>query len=220
MIERTFLRFPWSLLIFTLFLCGCVTAEAPAERAAAIENAIQQVSSPTTIYSPTPRSIRKDEVVVLSVTPGKEFEKELELTVNMEGEILVPLIGWIRVEGLTTKEAEEVIRERLDRDYLVDPKVSLRIKEAKTRAVVLLGQLKKPGTYEFPADGKMTLLEAVAKAEGFTDIANLKQVKVVRTLPDGSQKTIRLNVELILSGQDQDLELQEGDLITVPESFF
>ena len=166
------------------------------------------------------RRIHTSDVVLLHVVPGKEFEKDSELTVNLEGEILVPLIGWTKVEGLTTHDAEEEIRKKLDQNYLVNPAVSLRIKEAKSRAVVLLGQLKKPGTYEFPQNGKMTLLEAVAKAEGFTDIANLTAIKVVRTGPDGKQMTLRVDAEKILSGAEPDISLEEGDLVTVPESLF
>ena len=168
----------------------------------------------------SPRTIHAADLIILHVVPGKEFEKELELTVNMDGEILVPLIGWIKVEGLTNQKAEEKIRESLNQDYLVNPRVSLRVKESSSRAVVMLGQLKKPGTYEFPQNGKMTLLEAVAKAEGFTDIANLKKIKVVRSLSGGRQRTIPVNGENMLKGDEPDLELQEGDLITVPESLF
>jgi len=130
------------------------------------------------------------------------------------------LVGWVKIEGMTTRDSQEAIRKKLDKDFLVNPNVSVRIKEANSRAVVLLGQLKKPGTYEFPQNGKMTLLEAIAKAEGFTDIANLREIKLVRTLPDGKQITMRVNAEKILGGQETDITLEEGDLVTVPESLF
>ncbi len=207
----------WLLVIMAVAGCASFSTNAYENSGAQMvpaRSAGTDVSSGTRI-----REIHVNDVVILHVIPGKEFEKELELTVNLEGEILVPLIGWVKIEGLSTAQAEQMIRGKLDKDFLVDPRVSLRLKEAKSRAVVLLGQLKKPGTYEFPADGKMTLLEAIAKAEGFTDIANITAIKVVRSSREG-QRTIHVNAEKIISGGEPDLVLEEGDLITVPESMF
>jgi len=181
---------------------------------------VQQHKPGMTLTPKQKRKIQTGDVLILRVVPGAEFENELDLTVNLDGEVLVPLIGWVHVEDLTPEEAAEAIRKPLDKDFLVDPSVSVRLKEASTRAVVLLGQLKKPGTYEFPPNGKMSLLEAVAKAEGFTDIANISKIKVVRTMLDGSQVTIRVDAGKIISGEEPDLGLQESDLITVPESLF
>ncbi len=183
-------------------------SQAPLSRKAAAESYIKN------------RKIHSSDMLILHVVPGKEFEKQLEVAVNLDGEILIPLIGWIKVEGMTTTEAEEKIKGILDKSYIVNPTVSLRIKEASVRAIVILGQIRKPGTYEFPASGKMTFLEVVAKAEGFTDIANLNKVKIVRNTIEGSQQAIHVNAQKILNGEEPDVELQEGDLITIPETVF
>ena len=213
------MRHTFSAFFLLLLVIACVREKIQSENSFSKPVASQTAGKTTETTSKT-RPLHSTDVVILRVVPGKEFEKDLELTVNLDGEILVPLVGWVKVEEMTTREAEEKIKQLLDKDYIVNPSVSLRIKEASSRAVVLLGQVKKPGTYEFPPSGKMTLLEAVAKAEGFTDIANLSKVKIVRAMPDGTQKTLRLNAEKLLSGEEADLELQEGDLITVPETVF
>ena len=208
-------------LIFLLALAGCVREEAAQSHLSA-QLAAEKTENALTKSMPAihDRQIHANDIVILHVIPGQEFEKELELTVNLDGEILVPLAGWIKIEGMTTGEAEEKIRKILNKDYLVNPTVSIRVKETSSRAVVILGQVRKPGTYEFPPSGKMSLLEVVAKAEGFTDIANLSKLKIVRTIPDGSQTTIRTDAGRILNGQEPDIDLQEGDLITVPETMF
>lgn len=207
-------KMTFSILFLGMVLSGCISSGPAQTISSTGKTDFQQVGSLKD------RKIKPSDLLILHVTPGKEFEKDLELQVNLNGEISVPLIGWIKVEDLTTEQAEKEIGERLDKDFLVNPKVSLRIKEAKSRAVVLLGQLKKPGTYEFPSNGRMTLLESIAKAEGFTDIANLKNIKLVRTMPNGKQMTIQVNGERILSGEEQDIPLEEGDLVTVPETLF
>lgn len=218
MLKKNIQRFLFLALPLFLVSCTRLTDSEITTIETKFASSSMSDSNSATSAQP-PRKIHVGDVTILHVVPGKEFEKDLELTVNLDGEILVPLVGWVKVENLTTPEAEGEIRKRLDKDYLVNPSVSVRVKETNSRAVVLLGQLKKPGTYEFGSTGKMTLLEAVAKAEGFTDIANLKNVKVVRTGPDG-QQTIKVNAEKVLSGEAADVELQEGDLVTVPESIF
>jgi len=203
-----------------ILICGCILRQAEEGVFISSQKFSERYGEQSREPDLKSRKIHTGDLVILRVIPGKEFEKELESTINLDGEILVPLIGWVDVEDITTAEAAEKIRELLDQDYIVNPRVSLRIKEAKARAVVLLGQLKKPGTYQFPPDGRMTLLESVAKAEGFTDIASLTKIKVVRDGPDGKPFIIRVNADRILEGKEPDLDLQEGDLITVPETLF
>ena len=209
-----------SILSLSLLIAGCLSSNGMLREGTPHVSADLKETPAAEESQIQSRLIHTGDIVILHVTPGKEFEKELELTVNLDGEILVPLVGWVKIENMTPRTAEEEIQKKLDKDFLVNPHVSLRIKEAKSRAVVLLGQLKKPGTYEFPQNGKMTLLEAVAKAEGFTDIANLKKIKLVRSMSGGSQKIMRIDAEKIISGDEADIDLEEGDLITVPESLF
>jgi protein involved in polysaccharide export with SLBB domain len=180
MIRRQDFTLLASVLLGLVVSSGCLgmgKGAKPFESAASARDyAVQQEPSKTKKLIGE-RRFHEGDIVILRVVPGKEFEKELELTVGLQGEVLVPLIGWVDIEGLTIAEAEEKIRGMLDKDYIVDPRVTVRVKEAKTRGVVLLGELKKPGTYDFPPSGKMTLLEAVAKAEGFTDIADLSEAQ-------------------------------------------
>ena len=88
------------------------------------------------------------------------------------------------------------------------------------QSYILLGEVRKPGTYEFnAAKGRMTLLKAVSIAGGFSDIANINKVKLLRR--DGAQtRSITVNAKDIISGKQQDEELMEDDLIVVPESLF
>ena len=64
------------------------------------------------------------------------------------------------------------------------------------------------------------MLQAVTKAGGTTEHAALKKVEVLRRRPDGSQETIPVNLKSILRGEAEDLVLEDGDVVVVPETYF
>ncbi len=102
----------------------------------------------------------------------------------------------------------------------MNPKVSIEFASSHLlRQIVVNGQVKSPGVYEFSANERMTLLTAIARAGGFTDIAKEKGVRVIRMI-GGSETVIPVNVPNLLSGKDPDFVLQANDRIWVPESAF
>jgi len=104
------------------------------------------------------------------------------------------------------------------KDFLLEPLD--RIIVARYGAISVLGQVKRPGNYSF-AKG-LTAVDAVAKAGGFTDIASQNAVKVIRESKDGKRETFTVPVASILQTGDKrkDVMLKEGDIVSVPESFF
>lgn len=161
--------------------------------------------------------------ILVKIFPEDEFVKGGETQVSSDGEIALSLLGKIKVEGITTGEAEKKIGEILGRDYLVSPVVVVefvkRNIEEEKNSVSVLGQVQKPGSYDIPPDQKLTLLKVISMAGGFTDIANPKRIKVVRK-EGGKTHVIRANAESVISGKSPDIELQSGDVINVAESFF
>ena len=88
------------------------------------------------------------------------------------------------------------------------------------KSFVILGQVRKPGSYQFGAkDKKMTLLEAISLAGGFSDVANIKKIKILRG-QGTEKKTIRANAEAIIGGSEDDVDLEAGDIVNVSESLF
>ncbi|MCM8761233.1 MAG: SLBB domain-containing protein, partial [Candidatus Omnitrophica bacterium] len=87
--------------------------------------------------------------------------------------------------------------------------------------VSVLGQVNKPGKFDMPREKSMTLLAAIAMAEGFTKFADITKVKVMRT-EGGQRTTIVINVEDITrkDQKEKDIVLQPEDIVYVPESFF
>ena len=145
--------------------------------------------------------------------------REEELTtrgqLSSDGTLSMPLIGAVRIEGLTTDQAAAAISRRLKDGYLVKPEVSVSIEARIRRTVTILGQAQRPGVFEIPAHRRLTLVEAIGMAGGTTRIANDKKV----TLKRGGQ-VFSVNLRDITNGKGEDISLRDGDTITIPESLF
>jgi polysaccharide biosynthesis/export protein len=142
-----------------------------------------------------------------------------EFTVGEDGGFRHPLLGWVHVKGMSSGATEVLITRLLKDGFLVDPKVSVRMQSVGVRKIVINGQVNRPGEYEFPANDKLTLLGAIARAGGLTNIARPSQVRIVRS-KDGAKETIPVDVGDLFSGRAADIPLQPEDKIFVPESTF
>ena len=138
------------------------------------------------------------------------------------GEIRHSLLGAVPLAGQTVAEAEAEISRRLARDYLVNPRVIVKLTSTQNAQIVLMGEVAKPGVYPLPFGGQMTLLQAIAGAGGFTELASPDRVSLVRRLPDGGQTTLKIRVSDLLGGKGKqpDVPLEPNDVIMVPQVFF
>ena len=146
--------------------------------------------------------------------------REEELTtrgqLSGDGTISMPLIGAVRIEGLTTDQAAAAITRKLSDGYLVKPEVSVSIEARIRRTVTVLGQAQRPGVFELPAHRQLTLVEAIGMAGGVTRIANGRKINLKR----GGNQVFTVNLSDITRGKGKDIPLRDGDVITIPESLF
>lgn len=146
--------------------------------------------------------------------------REDELTtagqLSADGTISMPLIGSVKMAGLTTDQAAAAITAKLKDGYLVRPQVSVSIEARVRRTVTVLGQAQSPGVFELPADRRLTVVEAIGMAGGATRIANVKKISLKRR----SGQVQLLNLKDITSGKSTDVVLQDGDVLSIPESLF
>ncbi|WP_224249763.1 polysaccharide biosynthesis/export family protein [Hyalangium gracile] len=136
--------------------------------------------------------------------------------VSPEGTIDYPLCGKVELAGRTSSTAADSLRECLSR-YLRRPQVSVLIREYNSKKIFVFGEVQKPGT--FPYDGEMSIIQAITLAGGFTRTAAQNSTNVTR-LVDGQERKIRVPVEDIGVGREKNFQLQPGDIVFVPESFF
>jgi polysaccharide export outer membrane protein len=89
---------------------------------------------------------------------------------------------------------------------------------SKAEVVYVTGAVKRPGGFVLEDRPTMTVLQAIAMAEGFTPTAAKKSSRIVRTNPDGSQSQVNINLSKIISGKAQDTTLASNDILFVPDS--
>src|SRR5438132_1581457 len=101
---------------------------------------------------------------------------------NAEGNLSLPLLGSVKLAGLSLTQAASRLTELYARDYLVSPKVNVMLVGYAKRRFTVLGQVNRPGSYEMPegSPGGIDLLEAIAMAGGYTRIAAPERITVRR----------------------------------------
>jgi polysaccharide export outer membrane protein len=156
-----------------------------------------------------------DPIVALSLT-GQRPELSFQAQINPEGNIVVPQLGIVSVQGLSLEEAQEKIRLGLSR-FLVDPVVAVGLAGARPVQVTISGEVPRPGIYPIGSPTPR-LGDALLIAGGSTLNADLRQVQVRRKLIDGSvvSQTIDLYATLQNASSLPNLRLQDGDAIIVP----
>lgn len=149
----------------------------------------------------------------LEIKVAGEEDMTGPLTVGSDGSVTVAYIGRVRVSGLNVDDAAATIRASLiKKRYFVDPQVSLNITAAAKRFYTVIGQVNKGDTFEFPDDGKMDLMAAIGRAQGFNKIANPSKVTVKRV--NGGRELYDTKK---LTGP---VPINPGDVIEVAESRF
>ncbi len=169
-------------------------------------------SSPAQSYILSP-----NDVVLLKVF--QEDDMETRMRISRDGTATFPLIGGVKIGGKTVDQAAKLIRDLLDKDYLVNPQISLTVVEYVKRRFTVLGQVQKPGSYEIPNEESITLLEAIAMAGGYTRLANPGRITITRSF-GGRKISINADGKALAKARTQSFEIQPDDTITVDERIF
>jgi len=159
---------------------------------------------------------------------GSEAVQEGLKEVNANGEILMPLVGSIRCEGLTIVELQEKIKTAY-KDYYIEPQVTVGFVYAENAgmkspwgSVLLMGEIARPGPVNMPSTRDLTVTRALMLAGGATALADKRHVRVTRREKDGSLKRFVVDIDKIgkEGRSDMDLALKPGDVVWVPESWY
>lgn len=182
---------------------------------------------PSILRDPTGYKLRSGDRIGVAVLG--EPDCNIEATINNDNRVRLAYIGELPLANMNTKQAETYIAQEYRRRLIFrDPKVTVTISKHVERFVFLSGSVNKQGAYAFPPEAEaMNLVQVIARAGGFTDIANKTKVKVTRTFYDESGKiknsmTYEINVEALSSGSAANGEyttfmIYPGDQIFVKE---
>jgi len=141
-------------------------------------------------------------------------ELSRQVRVDSNGHIAVPLAGSIDVGGRTPEEIATLVEQRLRQTYVKNPIVSVAVEETVSQTITVDGEVRTPGIY--PVLGRMTLMKAVASAQGTSDIAS-NHVVVFRRV-EGRQMAALYDLRAIRLGAYQDPQVYTNDVIEVGES--
>lgn len=159
---------------------------------------------------------RIGEFDVLEIEVFQVEDLQRKARVNSQGYVSVPLIGAVKVEGLTVVEAEKLIAKKLAEDYLQNPHVSIFISEYESQTFTVEGEVKDPGV--FPIKGPTTLLQAIALADGLGRLAATDSIILFRTDEQGLTVGYLVDIEKLRRGEVQDPILADEDMIIVPRA--
>lgn len=155
---------------------------------------------------------------VISVEVYQEDDLNKSVRIEGDGSVALALVGKVKVAGMTVAEAQSLITDLYNRDYLVDPQVSLLVVQFSPKVVHILGSVNSPGVIQIPPDRDLTLTEAIAGVRGVSRLGNPKSITIKRVDESGRARQMEVNFSRIVTDPNvKDIVLIEGDTIWVPE---
>ena len=197
----------------TLLICGSLAiswlhygcAEVPAG------------GYPVQYTAPADFILGPEDVLIVTVWRNQDLSKEV--VIRPDGGVTMPLIGDIRASGISPEALAKRISNRLT-EYMSNPIVSVQVKEINSYHVYVLGEVTKPGKYQFKSFA--TVLQGISMAGGFTQFASRNSIRVIRKTTDADGKFNQLEIPVNYSdvikgkGDPGNFYLNSGDVIVVP----
>ena len=172
-------------------------------------------AQPEEANSPEKYIIGAGDLLEISVWNHPELTKEV--SVRPDGWISLPLAGEVFSFGMSPGALSDTIREKL-LQYIKDPHVSVIVSKYRSKKILVIGEVKKPGSYQY--EGGLTAFDAIGLAEGYNTHAQLKSILVVR---DPYLKPVFYVANLYKVIHDgnmrENVSLLPGDIVYVPENF-
>jgi polysaccharide export outer membrane protein len=161
--------------------------------------------------------LRKGDTFDIDFALSPEFNQTV--AVQPDGYVTLKAVGTIFVEGQSAPELKETVKAAYAK-ILHDPIVAISLKDFEKPYFLAGGQVNKPGKYDLRS--ALTVTQAVAIAGGFNDKAKHSQVVLFRPTPGGGFEAKLVNAKKMLASRNlsEDIQLQPGDMLFVPQSAF
>jgi polysaccharide export outer membrane protein len=149
---------------------------------------------------------------IIEVFVWKEPELATTVVVRPDGRISLPLADELVASGKTTAELQQEITAKLSK-YVNQPVVNVMVKQVNSLKISVLGEVRRPDVYKIK--NRVTVLDAIAMAGGFTDLARPNRVILLRNTAAGPQR-IKINIrQLVADGDGTPFYLQTLDTVYV-----
>jgi polysaccharide export outer membrane protein len=151
---------------------------------------------------------------ILGVSVWNEPDLSKTVTVRLDKRISLPLIGDVVGACITLKDLTNILAHKFSK-FISNPNVVVILQESKSKRYYLIGRVNQPG--EFPLDFPLTVLQALARAGGFTEWADIEDILIIHST-DGKETIQRFNYPTVIKGKNlqQNINIQPGDTIVVP----
>lgn len=171
------------------------------------QNTVTQSGNVTTVSSNY--KLRPQDTLFFDIYQEEDIAREVKI--SNDGTINLPLVNEVNVRGLTLAEARDKLTELYKKDYYVNPQISLSIRGYAEIKVSVNGQVNRPGVVYLNPEQKMTVTQVIAAAGSYTRLARTSKIILRR---DGKDR------RLDLDKPSDDIEIVDGDIITVEERIF
>ncbi len=210
-------------IIRVFFLAAALLALPLAAQTIPVPAQPRSTQSPATDTGlpPTPPSPANDltdadirinpgDLIEVSVYGAPDFDKQVR--VSSSGDIMLPMMGAIKVAGMSIRDAQKVVAKKLsDGGYFNDPNVSILEREYSTQGISVLGEVQRPGIY--PMMGERTLFDAISAAGGTTPKAG-NTATITHRGNSLAPETVKLEYDASHSVKSN-VRVQPGDTIVV-----
>ncbi len=163
-------------------------------------------------------SYRLHPMDLLKVQVFDQPDLDRDVRISQDYTVSLPLIGAVDVRNHTVREVERLVTDLYRADYLVNPQVNVSISEYAPRSVNVFGAVNSPTSVGIPPEKNFSLLDAIARAGGFSRLANRNRVSLTRIAPNGQAQNFTIDADELLTGNVTNRwPLRDGDIIFVPE---
>jgi polysaccharide export outer membrane protein len=198
------------LSLFSLFFLCCL-AGCSHSRKLEIPDQVPQSQAMTDTVTMSPYILEVGDEVSIKVWGFDDLQKS-SLVINNSGEIYCPLVGQVKLAGLTVPKAHDLITKRL-KEYIVDPQIDFTT-STNRQQVYIFGEVNNPGIINYRRP--LMVAEAIAKAGWFNHDANRKRVLLIRRAHNQYNVFSVGTGDLFQDGSRvQEFYLQGGDYIYV-----
>lgn len=163
--------------------------------------------------------LRAMDLLKVQVFDQPSLDREVRVSKDLT--IVLPLIGKVDVQNRTGRDLERLVTQLYKADYLVNPQINITIVEYSPNSVNVFGAVNNPASIPIPPEKSFSLLDAIAKAGGFSRLANRNRISLTRIGPNGQAQNYLINADELMTGDTTNRwPLRDGDVITVAERMF
>lgn len=208
------------LCMFITGVIGCSTNDGFVEATDFKESSLRGTPAKAAQLEP-------GDSIEISVEVDGRVEVPLHLaSINFNGIATLPIVGDVKISGLSLNIARSVIAKRYGALYVSEPVIMLTLVETPGEGewgyVTVTGRIGRPGRVQVQSNQGIKLTELIQEAGGFSPSAKKSDIRITRTESNGRRTRVSVDFEAIgeKGDVDADISLYDGDIVYVPERIF